>query len=450
MKRNRLVRSLAAAVAIATVAAIAIVLVAPGEARVQSTSVTYLTSASWSVYGNRDSQSFTVPDGPLAKALIFVFAGKRGADAITTPTYAGRPLSRLASRGQGTTRLEIWYLLAPPGGTAAFAWTKSGANENVTWGLSLFAGVDQSDPFGPVAQAGATQDGGGAKTVDPLELSAGTGGLTFDAAVFNGGTVSSGPSANASQTTLWSRKMSTTQGGTAIAPGTQGVVSISWTPQGSPQFDWSILGFAIHPLADGDGIPVATTPPTVTQKGDTFTVASNGVWTNDPTEFTYQWESCGIPPGGSSCSPIPGATDSTYAAPIDSYPVNVRLAVTARNGVGSGVAESDTLSFSGSYVVLAQPVVSGAPRVGSTLTTTPGSIADPNAGVVLGGGVGWARCAANGFSCHVIDGASRQTYTLVAADVGFTIRSIENIFYGGIDPPPPVTLASLPTAVVQP
>jgi hypothetical protein len=44
------------------------------------------------------------------------------------------------------------------------------------------------------------------------------------------------------------------------------------------------------------------------QAGNTLT-ASPGIWSNDPTAYTYQWERCS---GGTSCTAIDGATSSTY------------------------------------------------------------------------------------------------------------------------------------------
>ena len=75
-----------------------------------------------------------------------------------------QPLQLLAARSQGSVRLELRYLVNPPAGTAQLAWTKSGASQNVTWGYSVYSGVNQATPFGAPVQAGASGDGGGAKS----------------------------------------------------------------------------------------------------------------------------------------------------------------------------------------------------------------------------------------------------------------------------------------------
>src|SRR4051794_39887094 len=63
----------------------------------------------------------------------------------------------------------------------------------------------------------------------------------------------------------------------------------------------------------------------------------------------------------------------------------------------------------------ALPVVSGAPYVGRTLTTTTGSwTGQPTPTLTYK----WQRCSAAGGSCGDISGASKVTYLLVTADKG--------------------------------
>jgi hypothetical protein len=88
------------------------------------------------------------------------------------------------------------------------------------------------------------------------------------------------------------------------------------------------LGFAVH-ATDARGrttayaslvgpvaVPAATVVPTVqpaitgdVRPGQTVQV-SNGEWSQVPTSFTYQWQRCN--PNGRLCTPIAGATASTY------------------------------------------------------------------------------------------------------------------------------------------
>jgi hypothetical protein len=86
-------------------------------------------------------------------------------------------------------------------------------------------------------------------------------------------------------------------------------------------------------------VPVSTSPPTVSgspQQGQTL-VEAHGAWTNNPSSYTYQWESC----GGSGCEEIPGATGQAYApTAADVGQTIVVLETAANSGGSSAVAAS--------------------------------------------------------------------------------------------------------------
>src|SRR5436305_142597 len=69
---------------------------------------------------------------------------------------------------------------------------------------------------------------------------------------------------------------------------------------------------------------------------------------------------------------------------------------------------------------LARPTLSGAPREGTTLSTSNGIWANHPASYAYA----WQRCASDGTACSGIAGATKSTYTPVAADVGRTIRAV--------------------------
>jgi hypothetical protein len=70
-------------------------------------------------------------------------------------------------------------------------------------------------------------------------------------------------------------------------------------------------------------------------KGDTLNVGK-GTWSNSPTSYSYQWQRC----ASGACSPISGATKSSYR--LSSADVGARLdaIVTAKNSHGSTKATS--------------------------------------------------------------------------------------------------------------
>jgi hypothetical protein len=65
-----------------------------------------------------------------------------------------------------------------------------------------------------------------------------------------------------------------------------------------------------------------------------------------------------------------------------------------------------------------RPTLSGAAREGTTLTASRGSWANSPTSYAYT----WQRCASDGTGCGAISGASKETYTLVLADVGRTVR----------------------------
>ncbi len=69
----------------------------------------------------------------------------------------------------------------------------------------------------------------------------------------------------------------------------------------------------------------------------------------------------------------------------------------------------------------APPTISGAPVLGATLTETHGAWANGPTSYAIQ----WVDCDAAGATCTPIPGATAQTYTLVTADLGHTIRVFE-------------------------
>jgi hypothetical protein len=88
------------------------------------------------------------------------------------------------------------------------------------------------------------------------------------------------------------------------------------------------------------GAPVNTGRPSIT--GDAIVgqelTAENGIWSNAPSSFRYQWVQCDR--FGGACVEIPGATGKTYGVRFADVSGTLRVDVTARNRNGSTTRRS--------------------------------------------------------------------------------------------------------------
>jgi alpha-tubulin suppressor-like RCC1 family protein len=168
-----------------------------------------------------------------------------------------------------------------------------------------------------------------------------------------------------------------------------------------------VLGFA----------PKNEAPPTISgtmQEGQTLT-ASSGSWTGtEPIAFAYQWELC----GGKKCTPISGATSSTFTVPTG-FGATYRVTVTATNSLGSASASSEVtgLALPGPPVEVAGPTISGEALEGHGLTANPGTW---NGTPIISYEYQWRHC--NGGTCTNIVGATLATYMVAREDTGDTLE----------------------------
>ena len=164
--------------------------------------------------------------------------------------------------------------------------------------------------------------------------------------------------------------------------------------------------------------PVNTTPPMITgmpQQGQTL-AATTGSWTGTaPITYSYQWQRCS--PG---CTDINGATASSYTLLAADVGTTLRVAVTGSNSAGSSQATSTqtgTVTSSATAPVnTTPPTITGTPQQGQTLAATTGSWTGT---APITYSYQWQRCSPG---CTDINGATASSYTLLAADVGTTLR----------------------------
>lgn len=98
--------------------------------------------------GNALSWAHTVGAGANRLLVVALSLRHTGAQAATAVTYNGTNLTPLIIRtNNNNARVELWYLINPPSGTANVAITWSGASTRAVGGAMSFSGVDQTTPL---------------------------------------------------------------------------------------------------------------------------------------------------------------------------------------------------------------------------------------------------------------------------------------------------------------
>lgn len=173
--------------------------------------------------------------------------------------------------------------------------------------------------------------------------------------------------------------------------------------------------------------PANDSPPTISGSavvGQTLT-ATSGSWSGDSLSFSFAWLRCDD--AGASCAPISGATGQSYQVVSADVGSTLRAQVTASNSEGTAQAvsaQTAVVTATVAPVRTSDPVISGSPVQGQTLTATSGGWTG-TAPITFA--YQWVRCgadggAADGSNCASISGATGASYTLTSGDVGSRMR----------------------------
>lgn len=168
-------------------------------------------------------------------------------------------------------------------------------------------------------------------------------------------------------------------------------------------------------------IPVNTALPTISgtaQVGQTLT-ASNGSWTNIPTNFVYQWNR-----GGAAIS---GATPSNYVPVAADVGTLLSVSVIATNASGQSLPATSGSTSSVTDIIPTNsivPTISGTAQVGQALTSSNGTWTHNPTSYSYQ----WKSAGVNATG----PGATSNSYTAVVADIGNTLTvSVTAINSGG-------------------
>jgi hypothetical protein len=180
-------------------------------------------------------------------------------------------------------------------------------------------------------------------------------------------------------------------------------------------------------------VPTLTFAPSITgtmQQGAVLT-EHHGGWTNSPTSYAIQWMRCDG--AGNNCNAISGATGATYTPTAADVGGTILVLETASNAGGASAPAYSPLTGlittpMGTVpvpVLTSAPTLSGTARQGQTLLESHGTWTNNPSSFTYQ----WARCAAS--ACTAVPGATGQSYTLTAADVGRTIVVSETAVNAG-------------------
>jgi uncharacterized protein YukE len=193
----------------------------------------------------------------------------------------------------------------------------------------------------------------------------------------------------------------------------------------------------------GPSKPVRGKTPTITGAAADGKVlsAATGTWKGTPPfTFAYQWKVC----VRLECSPIAGATQSTYRATTSQIGKQLRVVVTAGNAVGSASNSSPASKkiVAGPPVNIEAPTVSGVPLDGQTLTAGTGTWGGTPP---LAFSYQWLSCSLLTEACAPVAGATGPTYTAGPLDVGnaFAVEVTASSTYGA------ATAASARTSAIS-
>ena len=198
--------------------------------------------------------------------------------------------------------------------------------------------------------------------------------------------------------------------------------------------------------------PLNTAAPAISgiaQEGQTL-LHVDGSWLNEPTSESDQWLRCEA--SGDYCQPISGATSDAYMPAMGDVGHTIRMQEIASNAAGPSAPATSAQSAivtaaPRAPVNVSPPTISGVAQQGQTLTASQGGWT----GNPTSFSYDWLRCDSAGAHCVPVSLATTSRYSLVAADVGSTLR-VAVVAANAAGPSSPATSAQteVVTAVAQP
>lgn len=169
-----------------------------------------------------------------------------------------------------------------------------------------------------------------------------------------------------------------------------------------------------------DGAPTIKADKGTPKTGTTLSVSVTPSWKPDGVTTTYQWLRNG--------QPIAGREGTSYLLTKDDVDQSVSVRATGRkDGFTDGVVTSNAITgqLGDAPTPTRQPVLTGTPAVGRTLTVDPGTWGTGETPTFT---YQWRRDTAD------LDGETGRTHTVTASDVGHTLTVIVTATRAGYRP----------------
>jgi hypothetical protein len=183
------------------------------------------------------SSSMTISHTVSGTDRLLVVAISQGNvnSPVASLTYGGTPLTLLGTESAGPPRIEMWYLLAPPVGTADVEVTFSGTpSDGSVVGVTNLTNVNQTTPFRPFV----SNAGNGTASVD---VTSAEGELVIDVIAKDNAVA---PAVGSGQTQRWNNAFSNSAfGALSTRPGAKNVTMSWWSAD-----DWAIGAVSVKPL----------------------------------------------------------------------------------------------------------------------------------------------------------------------------------------------------------
>jgi len=308
------------------------------------------------------------------------------ATVVSGVTSGGTALTLIGAHNDAgnTRRVEQWYLLAPPTGTANVIVTvniPTGVTEGVAAGVTTFTGVDQTVPLGSFVSAD-----GAAGAASQMDVPSVVNGMILDTLAIGGNRTATIPGPQVQQ---WN--LNTGGGGatdvTATGSSRTGApsVPISETIAGGGTSNWSLGATPINPSTADIAVTTSVSAVALGQNSTyTITIANNGPSAANGVTLADTYNATNLslvsytPSAGTSCTNTATTINCTLPTPFASGATATVSVVVSTTAAGF-YPNSATITDSGTppdpntgnntYVALA-PVVSVVCST-TTLTSAP-------------------------------------------------------------------------------